>query len=208
MGETQTGSTGGGKKTSKKAEAVIAKTTSKNGKAGDAEEQHASVETQDAASQAGTAKTKIDGLKSTVAKDVEIARQKAHQLGQAAMDAVKKVDKDKAKALGKEAMRQVDHAKESGKEAAKGALDVILGRRESPMLKLLVVGLRLIGIALFVLALFSGWFFAPLAAAIGWFATSVTGFALGFVVFGMAELVNLLVKIEGHLHAMAQAQRH
>ena len=199
MAETQAGSTNSSKATTKQAEAAIAQKRADE----KAKKTAAQAESPDSA-----AKTKLGSLKQTVAKDVEIARKKAQELGKVAVEAVKKVDKTKARALGKQALEQADHAKESGKVAAKNALDVVLGRRESPMLKFLVIGLRLIGIALFVLSLFGMWLFSPMLAAIGWIATSVTGFALGFIVFGMGELVNLLIKIEGHLHALALSQRH
>jgi hypothetical protein len=99
-------------------------------------------------------------------------------------------------------------AKQLGKAALKGGVDAITGKKATNALDFIVIGLRAMGVVVFVCAVFQIWFFLPMSSVMRyttensfliWLKVSAIGFLLGMFVYGTAEVISLIQKIERHL---------
>jgi hypothetical protein len=103
----------------------------------------------------------------------------------------------------------VEIAKQLGKAALKGSMNAITGKSETSILSFLVIGLRIIGVMLFLCSLIQAWFFKWIAIGMSygsdsssfvvWLKVSCTGLMLGLLVYGTAEVISLMQKMERHL---------
>jgi hypothetical protein len=94
-------------------------------------------------------------------------------------------------------------AKQLGKAAVQGSVDVISGRKQTSALKWAVIVFRILGVAVFIMAVFKLWWFEYYALGVGWFKTMLTGLVIGFALYCHGELINLFISIEGHLNKLA-----
>lgn len=107
----------------------------------------------------------------------------------------------------------VEMAKQLGKAALKGSMNVITGKSETNVLSFLVIGLRIVGVALFLCAVFQAWFFEWIAIGmklatdsssfVVWLKVSGTGLLSGLLVYGTGEVISLMQKIERHLRTIS-----
>ena len=107
----------------------------------------------------------------------------------------------------------VEMAKQLGKAALKSGINAITGKSETSVLNYLVIGLRSFGVALFLCAIFQVWFFELLAvgirvatessAFVTWLKVSGIGLLMGILVYGTAEVISLLQKMERYLHKIS-----
>ena len=102
----------------------------------------------------------------------------------------------------------VELAKQLGKAALKGSMDAITGKSETNLLRFLVIGLRGLGVLLFICAVLQAWFFKWIAMGmqfgdsssfVVWVKVAAIGLLLGVMVYGAAEVISLLQKMERHL---------
>lgn len=94
-------------------------------------------------------------------------------------------------------------AKDFIKAAFKGSMDVLSGKKESSVLNYMVIGFRILGVLIFIFAIFKWWIFEYIAYVVGYPKNIFTGLFIGILVFSIGELINLFIKIEGHLRIMS-----
>lgn len=107
----------------------------------------------------------------------------------------------------------VEMAKQLGKAALKGSMNAITGKSETNVLSFLVIGLRIIGAVLFLCAVFQTWFFEWIALGmklatesssfVVWLKVSGIGLLSGLLVYGTAEVISLMQKMERHLRTIS-----
>lgn len=66
-----------------------------------------------------------------------------------------------------------------------------------------MIGFRILGITIFIMAIFKLWWFEYYELSVGWFKTMLTGLVIGFALYCHGELINLFISIESHLRNMA-----
>jgi hypothetical protein len=94
-------------------------------------------------------------------------------------------------------------AKQVGRAALKGCLNICTGKAETPVLGWIATGFRLCGVVILVMAVFKLGYFAPLAESIGWFRTVLYGLVSGLLTYGTGDVIKLLLNMELHLRKMA-----
>ena len=107
----------------------------------------------------------------------------------------------------------VDMAKQLGKAALKGSINAITGKSETSVLSFLVIGLRVVGVALFLCAVLQAWFFEWIALGmklatesssfVVWLKVSGIGLLSGLMVYGTGEVISLMQKMERHLSTIS-----
>ena len=110
----------------------------------------------------------------------------------------------------------VEMAKQLGKAALKGSMSAITGKSETSVLNFLVIGFRIIGVLLFLCAVFQAWFFEWLALGmkmasdsssfVVWLKVSGVGLLVGGLTYGTAEVISLLQKMERHLSRLSEKE--
>jgi ABC-type bacteriocin/lantibiotic exporter with double-glycine peptidase domain len=107
----------------------------------------------------------------------------------------------------------VELAKQLGKAALKSSVDAITGKSQTSILDFIVIGLRIMGVVLFVCSVFQIWFFGPMASVMQyttensffvWLKVAAIGLLSGMSVYGTAEVIALIQKIERHLSKIAE----